>query len=324
MSRFLKGLGVFLAALGLIGAVLVVREIPFRNYRIAKQDLAASSLNADAAATLAAVYLAIGVAAGIGLGGAATGAILLGLGSVMDRLDLLTGQTSRRADATRADRDLPVLRGTAERPGGQAALRLREVRRAGHPRLGTARSRSMSRRSLTALAGTGNVPVPAQLFPLRQPVQIDLGLRAGRQPLSRPGVVSSAAATLGAAQGVFPPLGGGDERLGHVEDSRIAGVIALLGDALDGAAGEAELLGGFSGAPQDVAWCVGHRADRAPSCSDQSQPARIVRRICACGATVEGGQMCTFHRCFCRKRLRLRSARMPRPGGLSGSRCPRE
>lgn len=97
MSRFLKGLGVFLTALGLIGAVRVVREIPFRNYRIAKQDLAASSLNADAAATLAAVYLAIGVAAGIGLGGAATGANLLGLGSVMDRLDLLTGQTSRRA-----------------------------------------------------------------------------------------------------------------------------------------------------------------------------------------------------------------------------------
>lgn len=36
------------------------------------------------------------VAAGIGLGGAATGAILLGLGTVIDRLDLLTGQTRQR------------------------------------------------------------------------------------------------------------------------------------------------------------------------------------------------------------------------------------
>jgi len=38
-----------------------------------------------------------GVAFGIAIGGAAAGALLLGLGAVIDRLDLLTGQAAQRA-----------------------------------------------------------------------------------------------------------------------------------------------------------------------------------------------------------------------------------
>lgn len=96
MSGFIKSLGVLFIALGVLGAVLAAREIPFEDYRIAKQVYQELPLNEFAEATyrqaLTAVQLGAVLAAAVGLGGATTGTLLLGLGAILDRLDVISGQ----------------------------------------------------------------------------------------------------------------------------------------------------------------------------------------------------------------------------------------
>ncbi|BAD41561.1 hypothetical protein STH2576 [Symbiobacterium thermophilum IAM 14863] len=72
MSRVITGLGALVIVLGVIGAVWAARATPPGAIRV-------------------------GLTTAAGLGGAFAGAVLLGLGAIIDRLDLLTGRGAQRA-----------------------------------------------------------------------------------------------------------------------------------------------------------------------------------------------------------------------------------
>lgn len=72
MSRVITGLGALVIVLGVIGAVWAARATPPGAIRV-------------------------GLTTAAGLGGAFAGAVLLRLGAIIDRLDLLTGRGAQRA-----------------------------------------------------------------------------------------------------------------------------------------------------------------------------------------------------------------------------------